>query len=197
MRCIRGFTGCPPNFICCRSVRWDTETPLCSLFRKEQSSKTQESTRTKQDTIRQSESPHKKTGQGKPKQSKESQKKAKVSEVHSLPLVGVPQKHQTKSYNMYGRPVTDPHRPTQAKCLLFQSLWVYSSLNTEKSSWYMLGAFTPVLVSLPGEDSHCTVLKEKPEYQPIHKTFHLQSALSERCAGAMVTHNLFKPPIYV
>lgn len=66
-------------------------SPSIFCSEKKQVSKRRQQNRTKQDTIRQSESHNIKSEQVNPIRGKESQEQAKESELHLLPLLGVPQ----------------------------------------------------------------------------------------------------------
>lgn len=56
------------------------------------------------DTIRGGKGSHIKDEQGSPIEGKKSQKQAKELQIHSLPLLGVPQKHQANGPNVCREP---------------------------------------------------------------------------------------------
>jgi hypothetical protein len=64
---------------------------------------------TKQDTIRQSKHLHIEAWQSNLIGRKESQEQAKESEIYPLLLLGVPQKHQANSHNIYAEDLVQAH----------------------------------------------------------------------------------------
>lgn len=65
-----------------------------------QNSKRKQPYTRKQDSIRQEEIPHTETGQSIPTGGKESHQRAKESEIHTFPLLGVPQKQQDSGHSI-------------------------------------------------------------------------------------------------
>lgn len=90
-------------------------------FRKEQASRRQQSNRTKRVTVRQGKSSCW-AGEGNLIGRKESQEQAKKSEIRLLPLLGISQKHQAISHNVYTENLVQTHAGP-----IRQSLWAHMS----------------------------------------------------------------------
>jgi hypothetical protein len=67
-----------------------------------------------------------------------------------------------------------------------------SSLNAERSSWYMYGIFTPTFLSHWHEKVPLGYGKRNPDTNPSAKSHDLQSVLPSRCAGAMMVTTLWE-----
>lgn len=108
-----------PLFLPALHIPYSPDLLYVFHFRKEQDSKTQQPNRTKKNIIKQVKILHIQAWQGNSIR-KGTQEQAKESEIQPFPLLGVSQKHEANSHNIYSETWC---RPVQAWCLPLQSEW--------------------------------------------------------------------------